>query len=286
MHPNRIARREAPGSRLLGAALAVVVGLTATAAHAQSTAQITVYGTGDDGACMYGPVPTSGIPFGRIVAVGADLWDDSAGCGRFMELDASEATCYGSPCDFGTDPIVVQVVDQCPECSNDHLDLSTIAWEDLTDDFPPGLVENVTWRYVPGMYPGNVQMQIAPGSSQYWLGMTPRDWNVPITAVEVRSSGSASWQPTPRVAGLNRFLWQFVSTPLVAPVSVRLTDENGMVYEAVDALTSFEGTHDLGFQTDVPPTVPATSFVGRLVLIGTLAIMTVAMLAIRQRRMR
>jgi len=246
--------------------------LASSVAYAQAgpfTSVATVYGSGDGGNCGYGTVETSTIPFGRIVAVGGDDWNLGQGCGRFIEIDTSAATCPGvGPCNFGAGPVIARVVDRCPECTDHHIDLSTIAWNAATNNGTPTLLSNVSWKWVYGDFPGNMQLEIRTGSSAFWLGVIPRDFNVGIQTLELRSSGSAVWQAMPQELNLGYFTWDQSILPLVAPLSIRVTDINGAVYVATDAVTAFSGTHDLGLQLAPPAVVPALFPVAALGLLG------------------
>jgi len=214
-----------------------------------SGVRYTLYGTGAGNACVY-DVDTTNLPFAGYVAAGSDVWAGGEGCGRFLEIKGGTGpTCPVQS--FDGSPRVVMVVDHCPECTNTHLDLTSHVWEQVTES-SGCIIEGASYREVAGRWTDDVSLELNPGSSSSYLSVRPHHQNRPVRAIEVRSSGSSTWTSLPRVPGNNLFAAS-MSTPLKAPVSVRMHSITGETLVAADAVTSLtpSGTsvmHDMGWQ--------------------------------------
>lgn len=246
--------------------LACTLLLTAHGASAQTfpfAAQATWYEGIDGGNCSFGTIDTVDVPFGLIAAVGSPLYADSAACGRFIEIDTTGATCPGPPCGFTGERVVVMISDQLFSAQPD-LDLSNAAFGALADPVA-GLLQNVHWRFVPGTHPGNIQLVSTAGMNPWFLHFVLHDHNLGITQVEIRDAGSPVWRVATRDSA-NQWAVTSSGGAFVAPLSVRVTDVDGGVVTAIDAVGSLAAntSHDLGVQMATPIAVPSGSLVGPL----------------------
>ncbi len=205
----------------------------------------TVYGTGQGGNCGWDDPDLDISPFnGRIVAVGADNWDLGLGCGEVYEVRCIGASNAEGTCRT-TDPILVMVVDQCPECSNTHLDLSTLAYNDLWDG-SNGIID-LQFRKVTGAFPGNVAIDVKAGSSQFFMELYVKFPNRKITGVELRGSATPVFRATEHTP--NQGFWRLspVTPPIQLPIDVRLTADDGTVILGENVITTFSsGNQDFG----------------------------------------
>ncbi|MBW0505631.1 hypothetical protein O181_045346 [Austropuccinia psidii MF-1] len=63
------------------------------------------------------------------VAMASNLWDSSGMCGACLKITGTGANATGI------------VMDQCPSCSKDSLDLDTDIWKTLSGGKPPGIID-------------------------------------------------------------------------------------------------------------------------------------------------
>ncbi len=231
----------------------------ATSASAGSAAPVgewvkdtryTMYGSGDGGACGWGTLPLPDqLPFDGFVAVGAELWDNGRGCGRFLEISGGSATACQLPYSIRPESRIVVVADHCPECTNTHLDLTQPVWQQITDN-GGCYIEDASYREVAGTWTGTITLRPKSGSSAHWYGVYVEHNNQLIDTLEFRSKGSSQWIPAQHE--LNQgFHVVTPSSALTLPLSVRLTSPSGQVIEAADVVSSFHSTYDTGVQFGV-----------------------------------
>ncbi|MEO0602700.1 MAG: RlpA-like double-psi beta-barrel domain-containing protein, partial [Myxococcota bacterium] len=179
---------------------------------------------------------------------GADAWASSLGCGDVYEVACTGPYDPNAPVN-GTcaaiSGIRVVVVDQCPECASTHLDLFVEPFEALWDG-QSGAVGQlaIELRRVKGDYGVPASVDMASGSSMFWFAFTLRHSNRRVVDIAWQHANDATWQEA-RLDSPG--LWVAQNLVNVAlPVSLRLTNEDGDVMVATDAITSWEGSHDLG----------------------------------------
>jgi expansin len=156
------------------------------------------------GNCLYPGPPADGL----FVALGPAEYRAGAACGSYLEVTGPGGT------------VRVKVIDQCPECSAGHLDLSERAFARLA---PLGRGEiPVTYRQVanPPMPP--LSFRIKEGSSPYWLAILAIDHGNPLTSVEVRVG--SGWRALVRE---DYNYWLAESGLGAGPFTLRLTDSQG-----------------------------------------------------------
>ncbi|MEM6930670.1 MAG: RlpA-like double-psi beta-barrel domain-containing protein, partial [Myxococcota bacterium] len=209
----------------------------------------TFYGGNPDGnACRWAAADETPNYGTFYAAAGADAWASGFGCG-----DVYEVVCTGPY--VPTSPVVgtcaaisgvrVVVVDQCPECASNHLDLVTEPFAALWDG-EAGVVGQlaIELRRVEGDFGVPASVDMASGSSPFWFGFTLRYSNRRVLDIEWQHANDSTW----RTARLEQSgLWVAENLEDVAlPVSLRLTNEDGDVVVATNAILSWQGVHGLG----------------------------------------
>ncbi len=116
------------------------------------------------------------------------------------------------------------MVDRCPDCSADGLDLFEDAFP-LIGDPIDGTVP-VTWSVEPCGLSGPLLVRNKSGTSQYWFSMQVVNANYPVTALDVSTDGGSTWQPTQR-QDYNYFQKSDGSGFGTETVTVRVTCSNG-----------------------------------------------------------
>mmetsp|Transcript_38915 Transcript_38915/g.63052 ORF Transcript_38915/g.63052 Transcript_38915/m.63052 type:complete len:539 (+) Transcript_38915:359-1975(+) len=89
--------------------------------------------------------------------------------------------------------ITVRFVDQCPECLNEDLDLSTEAFAAITNNSLVLGRVRISWYMVPCPVSGNVAFRVKLGSNQYWGAIQVFNTRFPVRKVEFRSSTNGNW---------------------------------------------------------------------------------------------
>jgi expansin len=89
----------------------------------------------------------------------------------------------------------LQVVDQCPGCGENHLDLFQDAFVELADK-SKGVID-VTWEIVECGITSPISLHNKDGTSKYWFSMQVVNSNVPVTKLEVSTDGT-NWSATQR----------------------------------------------------------------------------------------
>lgn len=89
-----------------------------------------------------------------------------------------------------------QIVDECPGCGENHLDLFENAFAELAAT-SVGVI-NVDWTIVECGIDSPIILQNKDGTSQYWFAMQVVNSNVPVKSLEVSTDGGNTWQSTTR----------------------------------------------------------------------------------------
>ena len=193
--------------------------------------------------CSYPSPPANGY----FVALSPSEYNGAAACGGYLTVTGPDGS------------VTVQVIDQCPECANGHIDLSEPAFAKLAP-LGAGLI-NVHYQYLadPGL-PGPITMEVKSGSSQYWLALLADNTGNPLASVQVETA-SGGWISLAR-ASYNYWIAQ--SGAGSGPFTVRLTDTQGntaIVHNvALDpGSVQSTGVYMYGAGSDPAPTAPAPS---------------------------
>ena len=141
---------------------------------------ITYYDADGTGHCSFDP--SSDLDVAALTEAGS-LYGDATWCGACAEVQGPLGT------------VVVRIVDSCPDCSHNHLDLSPSAFARIAN-LVDGRVA-VRWRFVSCPVQGNLAYRIKEGSSQWWTAIQVRNHRLPVTKLEWWKDGS--WVAAPRM---------------------------------------------------------------------------------------
>ncbi|KAJ2903129.1 uncharacterized protein MKZ38_010393 [Zalerion maritima] len=145
---------------------------------------ISTFYSGDlsGGTCSF---TTLSLPDGVSgVALSSDGWDPTY-CGACVEITGPQGN-----------KITAMVVDQCPTCSADHIDLFPDAFAEL-DDPDVGIIET-SYEFVECGISSSMKLHNKDSTSAYWFAMQVVNHNVPIESLEVSTDGGDSWEGTER----------------------------------------------------------------------------------------
>ena len=230
----------------------------------------TFYGGNESGnACGYNDLPKVTFPKGFSVAIGGDLFDDGYGCGACFEVTCLGPSGHNPGCscgDDGSNRVIVQATDECPECSSTHFDLNTAAFESIV---APGLagtcgIIRTSFRRVSCDFKSNIKIRSKGGTSGYWYGLHVDDvaGYGAIQSVKLREAGR-------RQNGQNAFdivcrksegasFW-LCDRPggreIFANLDVELVDSAGRVLRTNNVITNLGGGQEFDFRKNFGPIV-------------------------------
>ncbi|KAF2755994.1 barwin-like endoglucanase [Pseudovirgaria hyperparasitica] len=155
-----------------------------TTGYASKSGQATFYdGNVDGGMCSFtGYKIPSGI-FGT--ALSDSNWDNAGACGACMEVTGPSGK-----------KITAMVVDQCPGCGTNHLDLFREAFAELAE--PSKGVIDVSWSIVPCGITSPITLKNKSGTSKYYFNIQVENSNVQVQKVDVSTDGGKTWKDTTR----------------------------------------------------------------------------------------
>jgi expansin (peptidoglycan-binding protein) len=126
------------------------------------------------------------IPSGVFgTALSDSNWAGAQACGQCVSVTGPDNT-----------KITAMVVDQCPGCGNNHLDLFPDAFKKLAD--PSKGIINVSWDFVPCGITSPIVLKNKSGTSKFWFSMQVMNANVAVAKLEVSTDGGKSWKATTR----------------------------------------------------------------------------------------
>lgn len=88
------------------------------------------------------------------------------------------------------------MVDECPGCGTNHLDLFPDAFAALAD--PSKGIIDVTWNYVDCAITAPLQLHLKDGVSAYWFSIQVLNAKKAVKSVDVSTDGGNTWKPTTR----------------------------------------------------------------------------------------
>lgn len=91
---------------------------------------------------------------------------------------------------------ISQVVDQCPECNEGHLDLFEDAFEKLGTK-SAGIIATSYTKVACGIS-SPIVLHNKSGTSAYWFSMQVVNSNEPVSKLEVSTDGGKTWKSTKR----------------------------------------------------------------------------------------
>ncbi|KAF2654246.1 carbohydrate-binding module family 63 protein [Lophiostoma macrostomum CBS 122681] len=184
----------------------------ATEAAGGNSGEATFYGGNvSGGMCSFtGYTIPSGI-YGT--ALSDSNWDNAGNCGACVSVTGPSGN-----------SIKALIVDQCPGCGTNHLDLFPDAFAALAD--PSKGIIDVTWSIVDCGITSPITLKNKEGTSAYWFAMQVVNSNVAVSKLEVSTNGGSTWQSTTR-SEYNYF--ENASGFGTDTVDVKITSTNGKV---------------------------------------------------------
>ncbi|OCK95236.1 carbohydrate-binding module family 63 protein [Cenococcum geophilum 1.58] len=162
----------------------VVPTSSSTALSGSNSGQATYYGGNiSGGTCSFS---TYSLPSGIFgTALSDSNWDNAGNCGACIQVTGPSGN-----------SIKAMVVDECPGCGTNHLDLFPDAFSALAN--PTLGIINVSWDIVPCGITSPLRLRNKEGTSRYWFAMQVINANIPVAKLEVSTDGGATWQATTR----------------------------------------------------------------------------------------
>lgn len=176
----------------------------------------TYYDATGAGACSFDASPQDLF----VVAMGAPIYDDAALCGSCLEVTGPSGSTR------------VRVVDKCPECAADHIDLSRQAFEKIAP-IKDGRVP-ITFKLVECEITSKLRYRYKDGSSRWWTAIQVIDHRLPLAKLEVQKDGA--WVEAKRM-DYNYFLVEDGAGPQPSGLTMRITAVDGQV--VTDTLPAF-----------------------------------------------
>jgi expansin len=175
-----------------------------TEAPSARSGQATHYAADGTGACSFDATASPVL----VAALARANWDKARWCG----------SCAAVTGPMGT--VVVRIVDSCPGCAADSLDLSREAFATIAP-LAAGRIA-VTWQPVACPVDGPLQYRFKVGSNPQWMAIQLRNHRYPITGVQAKLRDD-SW------IDLDRKTYNyFVATGLgPGPHELRVSDARG-----------------------------------------------------------
>lgn len=211
-------RGKSLAAAILGLTLSFAAVPAATAACMSApfgNGQATYYTGSGVGACGV-PLADSNL----AVAVSTTVFQGSAMCGRCVQITGPSGT------------ITAPVVDSCPTCGTNDLDLSPTTFAAI------GTIANgaepVSWQTVECPVAGSMSYQFQ-SSNAFFLNVMIRNHRYGVAGVSVQPMGAPSFSVMTRSTG-NTFTYT-QGAQILFPIVLRLTDTNGAtVDDAIAAL--------------------------------------------------
>ncbi|KAL1306583.1 hypothetical protein AAFC00_005267 [Neodothiora populina] len=140
-------------------------------------------GNTQGGACSFS---TYTIPSGLYgTALSSSNWDNSGNCGGCVAVT------------YGGKTITAMIVDECPGCGENHLDLFPDAFAEFADK-SKGVID-VNWDYVPcASIEAPLQIHMKTGVSQYWFSAQVVGAKRRTAKLEVSTDQGKTWKSTER----------------------------------------------------------------------------------------
>ncbi|KAL0253339.1 hypothetical protein SLS55_010314 [Diplodia seriata] len=112
-------------------------------------------------------------------------WATAGNCGACLKVTGPSGAA-----------ITAMVVDQCPGCGTNHLDLFEDAFEVLAEK-SAGVID-VAWEVVECGITTAITLKNKEGTSAYWFSMQVVNANERVAKLEVSTDGGETWQGTTR----------------------------------------------------------------------------------------
>ena len=191
----------------------------ALVSRASNSGKATFYGGNvSGGMCSFTGYKIPSSLFGT--ALSDSNWSGGASCGTCVSVTGPNGA-----------KVTAMVVDQCPGCGPNHLDLFPDAFAKLAS--PSAGEIPVSWEEVPCGITSPIMLKNKSGTSPYWFSMQVMNANVRVTKLDVSTDGGKTWKPTTRKE------YNFFENPAgfgTQTVDVRVTSAGGktIVVKGVD----------------------------------------------------
>lgn len=174
----------APAQSPVASAAAKAVKDTTTSAAGSKKGEATFYGGNvSGGMCSFTGYTIPSNLYGT--ALSDSNWDGANACGTCVSVTGPDGY-----------KITAMVVDQCPGCGTNHLDLFPDAFAKLAE--PSKGKIPVSWDVVPCGITTPIVLKNKEGTSKYWFSMQVMNANVGVSKLEVSTDGGATWKATTR----------------------------------------------------------------------------------------
>jgi expansin len=145
--------------------------------------QATYYGGNvSGGMCSFSTYKLPSSLFGT--ALSDSNWANAQLCGACVKVSSGGKT------------VTAMIVDQCPGCGSNHLDLFPDAFSSLAN--PSAGIIDVSWTLTPCGITSPIVLKNKSGTSKFWFSMQVMNANVPVKTLEVSTDGGKSWKGTTR----------------------------------------------------------------------------------------
>lgn len=202
--------------------VAVATGDGACVPGPSGSGQATFFSTTGTGNCA---LPFTDADFGAAVAPG--LYQGSAACGRCARVTGPLGT------------VTVRIVDQCPTCAANDLDLTPSAFAAIGT--PSNGIEPVTWQVVDCPVSGPIAF-LFQGSNPFFLKLQVRNHRYGVAGMAIQTG--ATYAPMTRVS--DNFFQYAPGSSILFPINLRLTDVNGAAID--DTITGAGPVNDVVIQ--------------------------------------
>lgn len=162
----------------------VEVKAQATSAARSNSGQATFYGGNTSGGmCSFTGYTIPSSLYGT--AISDSNWSGAGICGTCVSVTGPAGN-----------KVTAMVVDQCPGCGSNHLDLFPDAFNKLSD--PSVGVIPVSWNVVPCGITTPIVLKNKEGTSAHWFSMQVQNANIGVKSLEVSTDGGNTWKQTQR----------------------------------------------------------------------------------------
>ncbi|OMP87783.1 Expansin-like protein 1, partial [Diplodia seriata] len=162
-------------STVSGAVTALTEAVTGEATHYS--------GNVESGTCSFSGYSLPSSIFGTALSL--SNWDNASNCGACVNVKGPSG-----------ETVKAMIVDQCPDCSDNALDLFEDAFSSL-GALATGVLD-ITWELVECGITTPLQLANKDGVSANWFSMQVVNSNLPIQALHVSVDGGSTWTETTR----------------------------------------------------------------------------------------
>ena len=157
-----------------------------------------------DGACGYGPLSKDGNgsiwPFWNTASISSEFKGaangNKGGCGMCLQV-----TCADAKCKPGAAPVVLTVVDECPTCAPDQINMHVSVFSDYLASPGDGRVA-IRYAPVPCAPVANLSVRVTDvrSSAGGYVRLVPMAvaGDGTVSSIQVRPTGTDAW-----IAGKN-----------------------------------------------------------------------------------